>query len=140
MRTGSYEDAQGRKWATLLPDGVADIDAAMGLPLGPPSLAVLGLPLEVEVRLHNQLFNRKLFKLVDVKKRRADLFSAIQAAYAADGERIIEVFFAAEGGPAVERPKPLVAEHARVEFPRRPNAEPTVTRNSKQPVGATRRK
>ncbi len=79
----SYQDDEGRWWAVLVPQGQED-EAHMGIPLGPPDLSSLGLPLEVEVRLHNQLFNRGLFTLRDVRRGPRDIFAAIQAAYRAD--------------------------------------------------------
>lgn len=98
MRQTSYTDTLGRHWAVLLPDGVPESDARMGLPLGPPPLDDLGLPEETAIRLHNQLFARSIFSLADAKRRREELTAALQAAYAADGERLIELFAASSNG------------------------------------------
>jgi hypothetical protein len=84
MRETSYTDDDGRRWAVSLPDGVPESDAALGIPLGPPSLAPLGLPLDVEVRIHNQLFGRRLFTPRDVKTRRMEILGALQAALGVD--------------------------------------------------------
>ena len=79
----TYEDPDGRLWAVLVPVGEED-EAAMGIPLGPPDLTPLGLPLEVEIRLHNQLYRRGLFTLRDVRRRGPEVFAALQAAYHTD--------------------------------------------------------
>ena len=47
--------------------------------IGPPELYELGLPIEYEVKLNNQLFDRKLFKLVDVRRRPDDIEAALKA-------------------------------------------------------------
>lgn len=93
MRQSSYTDVAGRRWAVLLPDGVPDSDARLGLHLGPPPLDALNLPQETEVRLHNQLFARSIFSFNDAKHRRDELFAAIQAAYAVDSDRLIELLY-----------------------------------------------
>lgn len=92
MRQASYEDALGRKIAVLLPEGAPDVDAPMGLRLGPPSLESLDLPEEVEVRLHNQLFERRLFTQADVRARRQDIFGALQATFKVDIARIAALY------------------------------------------------
>lgn len=92
MRQASYEDARGRKWAVLLPEGAPDVDAPMGLRLGPPSLESLDLPEDVEVRLHNQLFERGLFTEADIKTRRQHIFGALQATFKVDTGRIVALY------------------------------------------------
>lgn len=88
----SYTDQDGRKKVVLLPEGVSEDEAAMGIPIGPPSLDELGLPLESEVRLNNELFNRGIFTAVDAIKRRADIIAAIQATFKVDASRIVTVY------------------------------------------------
>lgn len=95
MRRASYEDSDGRKWAVWLPEGVDDSDASMGLPLGPPSLESLGLPLELEVRLHNNLFDSGLFTWADVKHRRQHLVSAIRAMLSPTTEHLLTLYYEA---------------------------------------------
>lgn len=90
MRETSFTDERGRRWAVLLPEGLPEIDASLGLPLGPPSLEGLGLPPEIEVRLHNELFNRRIFTERDAKTRRADIFGALQHALRVDIGKIID--------------------------------------------------
>lgn len=97
LRRTSYKDLDGRQWAVDVPAGVSDKDAHMGLHVGPQPLTELGLPLETEVRLHNELFRRGILTLTDAKKRRAELFASLQAAYAVDSERLIELYAGANG-------------------------------------------
>lgn len=99
MKQAVYKDEAGRQWAVLLPDEAPESDAALGVPLGPPSLESLNLPEEVEVRLHNQLFARRLFAPIDVKRRRQDVFAALQAALSLDVERVVQLYLA----PALEQ-------------------------------------
>ncbi len=92
MRRTEYEDSDGRMWLVSLPDGALDSDASMGLIVGPPSLEPLGLPLEIEVTLHNTLFARKLFTLRDVRTRRNEIFRALQSALKVPTYRIVELY------------------------------------------------
>ena len=97
MNQSSYVDEEGRYHAVLLPNGTGEDDAARGLPLGPPSLESLGLPQDIEVRLHNELFARRLFTGKDVRKRRIDVFGALQAALKVDIEKVVQIYLAQEG-------------------------------------------
>lgn len=84
MRRLPYEDAKGRKFIVELPDDAPDAHAKMGVRIGPPDLANLGLPSAVEVRLNNALFARSLFTKQDLQGRRQELFAALQSAYKTD--------------------------------------------------------
>ncbi len=88
MRRAEYTDETGRQWATMLPDGAEDEAAEVGIPLGPPDTSDLGLPEDVAVRLHNQLFARGLLERKDLKGRTQELFAALQAAYRLDVVRL----------------------------------------------------
>ena len=92
MKQVNYEDAKGRRWATLLPDDTPEEDAALGIPLGPPPLEALGLPEDIEVRLHNELFSRSLFTPADVKRRINDVVASLQAALRVDAGLIIGLY------------------------------------------------
>jgi len=92
MKRASYEDAKGRRWATLLADDMPDEDASLGIPLGPPPVEALGLPEEVEVRLHNELFAREIFTAQDAKRRINDVVAALQAALRVDAGLIIGLY------------------------------------------------
>lgn len=97
MRDVSYVDRDGRNWATRIPDSAPDSDAPLGILIGPPSLQDLGLPKDLEIALHNQLFFRKIFTSGDVKKRRVDVIGAIRDAYKIDAEKIYVHYLKLEG-------------------------------------------
>lgn len=92
MREASYTDAEGKSWWVALPEGIPDNDASMGLPLGPPDLSSLGLPKEMEIKLHNQLFSRRIFTYKEARARRTDIFAALQSAFAFDTEKIVQLY------------------------------------------------
>ena len=87
---GEYVDDEGRHWAVLMPEGHEHPE--MGIPFGPPDLASLDLPLDVEVRLHNQLFNRQLYTLRDVRRDPDGIKASIQAAYRLDFQRVTGLY------------------------------------------------
>lgn len=105
-RRASYTDDIGRRWAVDLPDGTPDSDAKMGIPVGPPSLESLGLPEEIEVRLHNQLFERHLLTERDAKRNLPAVFGALQAALRVDTGRVVAVYAAAAKGGEDVRTRP----------------------------------
>jgi hypothetical protein len=78
----------------LLPDTSPDSEAHMGLVVGPPCLDSLGLPKATQTALHNELFNRGLFSVVDVAKNPRDVMGALQAALKIDAERIKNAYMA----------------------------------------------
>ncbi len=88
LKTANYEDHMGRKWRVFLPVDASDEDAREGIPAGPPSLAALELPVDVEVRLHNELHHRGLFSEKDLRHRRPELQAALMAALRLDVERL----------------------------------------------------
>jgi len=92
MRRTNYEDGKGRKWAVMLPDDAPDADAPMGLPVGPPSLDSLDLPEEIEVRLHNALFDRGLLTARDVRARRREVLGALISALKLGVSRITALY------------------------------------------------
>lgn len=92
MKQARYTDDDGRIWVTFLPDEAPDTMAAQGVPHGPASLEPLGLPLEVEVRLHNELVHRGILTEQDVKRRMPDVQSALMAALKVDVLRIAALY------------------------------------------------
>lgn len=92
MRRVMHKDKQGRKTWVNIPENAPDSHAAMGLLVGPPSLVDLKLPRDVEVFLHNQLFDRGLIERKDVKARPQDIFAALQAAYRVDVAAITNLY------------------------------------------------
>ena len=94
-----YEDDCGRRFRVLVPDGCSEDMYAKGIPIGPPSLEGLGLPLDLEVRLHNQLHDRRLFSLRDALRRPKEIQAALQAALRLDMQRIQTLYHSeAQGG------------------------------------------
>lgn len=92
LRTVEYVDPDGRSWLRGLPQGARDSDAARGVPIGPPSLASLGLPKDVEIRLHNQLYQRGIITANDARRRINEIPSAIAAAYRVDTQAVLAIF------------------------------------------------
>lgn len=92
MRETTYVDPEGRKWRVVLPDEAPEEHASMGVRLGPPTLASLGLPLDLEVRLHNALYDRALYQEKDVLQRRTEVFSALLATFRLDVETIVRLY------------------------------------------------
>lgn len=97
METHDYKDNDGRLHRVIVPDGCPEDLYPEGIPVGPPDLALLGLPLEIEVRLHNQLYSRRLFNLRDVLSRPKDIQGALQAALKLDMQ-IIQGLYKNQGG------------------------------------------
>lgn len=92
MRQVKHTDDKGRIQVVLIPDDAPDSHATLGIPVGPPSLAALGLPEEIETRLHNQLVARNLLTVADVKARRSDVFGALQKALGVDVNRVVTCY------------------------------------------------
>lgn len=106
MTVTSYVDEDGRHHAVMLPEGVPEENASKGLPLGPPILSSLGLQLDQEVRLHNQLFSRRLFTAKDVRARKVDVVAALMSTFKVDAERIVQLYLAQEVKRNGRRPGP----------------------------------
>jgi hypothetical protein len=98
MRDVDYTDDEGRSWRVRVPDDCPADRFVEGIPIGPPALASLGLPLAVEVRLHNQLFGRGLLTRRDVLRRPGDVFAALQAAYRVDVQTLQTLYLTEQGG------------------------------------------
>jgi len=92
MRELSHEDAEGRLWRVRIPDHAPDSDATMGVIVGPPPMDELGLPEEIAIRLHNQLYHRGLFTLKDVERRKGDVVGALHATLKVDVQRIVDIY------------------------------------------------
>lgn len=99
LNTVTWEDKKGRQHLRAIPKGVPDSQAEIGIPIGPPPLDSLGLPEEIEVRLHNQLYARKIYTSADARARIGEINSALMAALRVDVNRILAVY---EGAGANE--------------------------------------
>lgn len=80
----TFTDEMGRRTERFVPDSANEITYAFGAVIGPPDLSSLGLPEETMVRLHNQLHDRRILTPADFRRRRDEVFAALQAAYRVD--------------------------------------------------------
>ena len=92
MREVEHVDIEGRKWRVLVNDDDPDSMAQYGIPFCPTDLSDLGLPLDFEIRLHNQLFERRIVGHADAAARATDITAAIRTALRVDAQMIIEAF------------------------------------------------
>lgn len=92
MRRVDYQDHEGRWFAVMLPDSAPDTHAPRGVPLGPPRLDALELPLDIEVRVHNQLFHRSLLTAEDLRRRPNEVTAALMTALKVDAARIVGLY------------------------------------------------
>lgn len=91
MRRLVHNDG-GRKTLVEIPDGKPDSHARYGVVIGPPDLSALGLPSEIEIRLHNELFARGILTHRDAKKRRQEIVNALHSVFAVNAERILNIY------------------------------------------------
>lgn len=98
MKDVDYTDDAGRRWRVRVPDDCLSDRYNEGIPIGPPALDSLGLPLETEIRLHNQLHGRKLITLQDVLRRPNDVIGALQATWKLDLQRLQTLYREEQGG------------------------------------------
>lgn len=92
LKRVDYTDQDGRKKAVYLPEDALEEDPASGIPIGPPPLAALELPLEIEVRLNNELYHRNILTGLDALKHRDEIGRALQAALRADLDRVLTMY------------------------------------------------
>lgn len=90
MKRVHFTDSAGRKFISLLPEGVPESKAEIGVILGPPDLSPLGLPLDIEVRLNNALFARNLVEKDRVTM--ADIRDALLAVFKVDALKIAALY------------------------------------------------
>lgn len=106
LRRVQYTDEVGRKWVTEVPAGWPESDAASGLPVGPASLEALKLPLEWELRLHNELVARNLLTYADVASRPQDVEAALRSVLRTGAREVQELFRTSSGAEALIRQRP----------------------------------
>ena len=92
LKEVTHTDKDGRMSVVRLPDSASESESHMGILVGPPSLESLELPLDVEVRLHNQLFERKLFTLEDVRRKHGQLMAAMMAAFKPHTSSLMRIY------------------------------------------------
>jgi hypothetical protein len=89
-------DSRGRPILVLLPSSAPDTHARAGLRLGPPHLDSLGLPPDIEDRLHRQLFERGIITAADVDERLSEVQAALIQAFRVTAQDIQRLFHAGE--------------------------------------------
>lgn len=82
----------GKKYKVIVPDDSPSEMWVYGIPVGPPDLSSLGLPPSIEVRLHNELYNRGLIQKIDVQRRMPELVAACMAAFKVDAQILAELY------------------------------------------------
>lgn len=92
MRSIEYKDELGRKFLVGVPDDAPDEHARYGLIIGPPDLSDLKLPLDMEVRLNNALYARKLLTRADVRRRKQELLAVWQSVLQVDAGLLAAVY------------------------------------------------
>lgn len=92
MKQVEYTDKSGRKTRVLLPDDAPDSNAPMGIVIGPPDLSSLKLPKEIEIRLHNNLYDRGILTKEQAVSRRLEVFAAWQHALRVDVGAIVDLY------------------------------------------------
>lgn len=85
-------EIEGKKYRVIVPEGAPQDTWAYGVIVGPPDLGSLGLPIEVERRLHNELHARGLITAVNVRKNMQLLQGALQAALRVDAQLILQAY------------------------------------------------
>ena len=89
MSEAVYTDEWNRSFAVLIQAGE---DPSVGQIIGPLPLDGLGLDHDMMVRLHNEMFHRKLLTYSDVLNRPHDVQAAIQAACKLDIQTIQSLY------------------------------------------------
>lgn len=97
MRTIDYHDSRGCMHRVELPDEADDDEVTNGILIGPPDLSALNLPLELELRLNTELWNRKLLTYADVMRHKGELIAVWQAALQVDAMKLMSVFAGDQG-------------------------------------------
>lgn len=119
LKRASWIDPEGRKRVVLLPEDQGAENAEMGIPVGPPSFAELNLPIEIEVRLNNELVNRNIVTTTDALKNRAEILLAIQWALKVDVDRIIQMYAGSNYKNAKPAREPVVTSNGSIPQQRR---------------------
>lgn len=97
MKQAHWSDERGRQYRVMLPDDASETEAPMGIPLGPPdAVDFLELPEPFATRLHNNLYDRGLYRASDVRKNPQALFGALQSALRVDIHLLMQAYAEAE--------------------------------------------
>jgi hypothetical protein len=82
MKTIDYKDESGQWFVVLIPDDAPNSNAKYGIVLGPP----------IRIRLHNELFARRIITIADAKRNRVAVQSALLSVFALDSNRIVQEY------------------------------------------------
>ena len=86
---------KGKKYLVSLPEGADNVD--LGIDLGPPNFTgSLDLPEPFATKLHNQMYDRGLFTLDDLRRRPREVQAALQSALRLDAATIVNAYAEAE--------------------------------------------
>lgn len=80
----------GKKYRVVVPDNAKVDTYKYGIRVGPPDFS--WLPPHIDVRLHNELYNRGLITVADVMSRPQEVQAALQAAVRVDVQTVIQTF------------------------------------------------
>ena len=78
-----------------------------------PPLDILGLPPDIEFRLHEALFAHGLFTKQDALRRLGDVLNAVRSALKLDVQHVLEVYIHAEDDQVVREEPPVAASKRR---------------------------
>ena len=106
LKRASWIDPEGRKKVVLIPE--ESDQAEMGIPVGPPDLTGLDLPLELEVRLNNELVNRGIITDIDAIRNRNEISLAIQSVLKLDVDRVLNAYLPPDFKNAKQAREPVV--------------------------------
>ena len=115
LKRASWTDPEGRKKVVLIPE--ESDQPEMGIPVGPPPLTDLDLPLELEVRLNNELVNRGIITPVEALRNRAEISLAIQSALKLSVDRIIQMYTGPDFKNAKPAREPVVSTNGSIPRP-----------------------
>lgn len=82
----------GKEYVVLVPQDATEAQYERGLIVGPPDLSSLGLPSELELRLHNELLNRGLITAKDARRHSDAVMGAWQAALKVSVTDLLNLF------------------------------------------------
>lgn len=91
MREVEWND-RGFLYRVLIPDDAPDSNAQYGIVIGPPDLDKLDLPRDIHMRLHNELYNRRILTKTQARRFTPEVSAAVQAALRMDVHRVIECY------------------------------------------------
>ncbi len=88
-----YTDERGRQYRVLLPAGVPESEIDKGVPVGPPDVVdKLGLPEPLATRLHNKLFEKRIWNATEARKQPRILQSILQSVLKLDIHQLMAAF------------------------------------------------